>query len=174
MVQLTYYDSSILRQKAKPIDEINDSIRELAKEMIQVMDQYNGIGLAAPQVGCSVRLFIARLSEKEDFNEWIQEPVDVFINPVLSNPSLELCEDIEGCLSIPGLRMKVLRPKSIHIKALDLQGRPIEKMYTGFLARVLMHENDHLNGVLYIDRLSKKQKTSIQQELQKIKKHYQG
>lgn len=171
---LAYYDDPILRKKAEEIVHIDASIRQLAYDMSVAMDHYHGTGLAAPQVKRSVRLFVARLSEKEEFEEWVKEPIEVFINPVLSQPSSQICEEVEGCLSIPGVRASVPRPASIRVQAVDLDGCVIDRVYTGYLARILMHENDHLNGVLYIDHLSKSARKQIEPKLKQVRRKYKS
>ncbi|MBS0620443.1 MAG: peptide deformylase [Verrucomicrobia bacterium] len=163
ILQLCYYDDPILRQKCKPIGEITEEIRQLARDMIETMDAHNGAGLAAPQVGQSVRLFVLR--DYSDDGEWTQLEPKVFINPKLSKPGSHLLIESEGCLSIPGIRAPVERPDSIHIEALDLDGNSFTEEVHGYNARIRMHENDHLNGVLFIDRLDIHHKREIEPDL---------
>ena len=167
-----YYGNPILRKKAVKVTAITDEIRELVHDMIEMMDDRNGVGLAASQVGELWQIFVIRPEIQSDSNEFLLGEPIVYINPELSNPSEETQTGPEGCLSIPGIHMEVTRPKSIHIKAMDLDGNIFEEDVTGFKAREVMHENDHLNGVLYIDRLNPEQKKEIQPVLKEIKEKY--
>lgn len=172
MIRLRYYGDPALRQKAEPVSEITDEIRQLVSDMIQVMEESQGIGLAAPQVGVSLRLFVSNLAGvNEDDTLVLCEPY-AYINPVLTKPDDMASELEEGCLSIPKLFVPVIRPISIHVEALDIEGNVISKDVEGFLARHIMHENDHLNGVLTIDRLQGKRRTELEPELRRIKKRY--
>jgi len=171
-LKIRYYGDPVLRTKAEPIAEITPEIVQLAHEMVAAMVEYNGVGLAAPQVGRLVRLFVFR-------DEWLNESgqyelghPQVVINPVLSAPSKEIETMLEGCLSLPNLHVPVPRPKKIHIRYQNLEGEWIEKDLEHFLARVNMHENDHLNGVLHIDRASPKDRKAIEPALLKIKQKY--
>jgi len=171
-LKIHYYGDPVLRAKAAPIEKITPEIIELAHAMVQAMIDFHGVGLAAPQVGKLVRLYVFR-------DEWLNAQgqyelghPQVVLNPVLSNPSKETETMLEGCLSLPDLHVKVARPTKIHIRYQDLEGNYIEKDLEGFLARVNTHENDHLNGVLHIDRISQKDRKMIEPLLQKIKKKF--
>jgi len=172
-LKMTYFGNPILRKKAAPIDEITDEIKDIAAEMVEVMRAQKGIGLAAPQVGLGIRLFIICVDHEDEEGEVVLGEPRVFINPILKNGSQEQVERSEGCLSIPELRAPVMRPLTIDVEALDLEGNRFEiKGAYGFLARVIMHENDHLNGVLFIDRIKGKQRAQLEPFLRKIKKEY--
>ncbi|MCH9626695.1 MAG: Peptide deformylase [Chlamydiales bacterium] len=169
---LRYYGDPVLRQKAEPIEEITDEIRQLAHDMIETMLAVNGIGLAATQVGHMVRLFVSNVDYEDESGEvHLCEPL-VYINPILSNPSDMLVERTEGCLSIPNLHTAVVRPHSVEVEAQDLEGTFFKKVCEGYLARNIMHENDHLNGVLFIDRIKGKRRTLLEPELRRIKQCY--
>lgn len=171
---LFYYGHSILRTKAKPIAQITPDIVQLAEDMIESMIAYgNAIGLAANQVGQLLRIFVIR-EEKfhEDGTFQSLGPPEVFINPVITNPSKEMEVMQEGCMSIPKVYPHVPRPKSIHISYQNLKGETIEEDVHGFRARMLMHENDHLNGVLMIDRTDPKERKQLESALQAVKKKY--
>lgn len=174
ILQIRYYGDPILRKVAKPVEEITDEIRELCHNMIETMNHYEGIGLAAPQVGFLHRIFISNVDfEDENGVLHLFEP-KVYINPVLTNPSDSLVERNEGCLSIPKLYVPVVRPLSIRLEATDLNGnRFVEDCY-GFTARNRMHENDHLNGVLTVDRIKGKRRTLLENDLRRIKQQYHG
>jgi len=171
-LKLRYYGDPILRQKAEPITEITKEVIELAYQMIGMMAEHQGIGLAATQVGIPLRLFVSTVyPDKEDGEDSYGEP-RVFINPVLHNPSHEMIEMGEGCLSMPGVLAYVWRPAEIDFEAMDLQGNLIKERISGFWARVCMHETDHLNGVLSIDRVKGKARTQLEPLLRRIKKNY--
>lgn len=171
-LSIRYYGDPILRTKAKAIEEITPEIIQLVHDMIAAMVEYNGVGLAAPQVGKLLRIYVFR-------DEWLNENgqyelghPQVVINPVLTSPSKDTETMLEGCLSLPNLHVKVTRPKKIHISYQNLKGEIIEQELEGFLARVNMHENDHLNGVLHIDRAEPKDRKTIEAGLQKLKQQY--
>ena len=169
---IIYYGNSILRKKCEVVKEITDDIRQLAKDMIETMDQSNGIGLAAPQVGRTIRLFVLRnYIDAEDGSVTVSDPI-VYINPRLYDPAEELLDDVEGCLSIPGIKHAVLRPACITVEATDLNGNIFTETVEGYNARVRMHENDHINGVLFIDRLDPSLKKKLEPALKAIKKKY--
>ncbi|MBF8263911.1 MAG: def-B [Parachlamydiales bacterium] len=168
VLSLKYFDDSNLRKKSLPIESINDDIKQLALDMIDSMLHYNGVGLAAPQVGRLVRLIVIRDEFVGEDEEYKLGPPEVLINPVLSNPSRETETMSEGCLSIPGIHADVVRPASIHVRYQTLDGRIVEESPVGFRARVIMHENDHLNGVLYIDRVSPEDRKRIDPMLRSI------
>jgi len=147
-LQVVTYGSKVLRQKAKPVDAVTDEVRRLGNEMLQRMYEEGGVGLAAPQVGISKRILVLDGT-----------PVDPAIQPmVLINPEIEGEEGQEigreGCLSLPGIEVDVKRAKKIHVRALNLEGQPIAFDAKGFFARIIQHENDHLNGILLIDYLN--------------------
>lgn len=169
---LVYYGNPLLRKKSVKVEKINDEIKTLVKDMIETMDANNGVGLAAIQVGEPWRVIVIRPEiENESGKIMLGEP-EVYINPVLSNPSSETNIFSEGCLSIPGIHREVERPKSIHVEAMDLEGNKISEDFEGFKAVEIMHENDHLNGVLFVDRLSKENRKKIEPYLKEIKKKY--
>ena len=172
LLQIRYYGDKVLRARCEPVEEITQEIRDLVSNMIETMDVGKGIGLAAPQVGYPIRLFVLRnYIETQEGDLAFSEPL-VYINPKLSNPSQKKVLDTEGCLSIPGLREEVERPLKIRIEATDLQGTPFAEEVEGYNARVRMHENDHLNGVLFIDRLDLRKRKKIDPFLKAIEKKY--
>lgn len=170
--KLRYYGDPILRKKTKEVAEVNEEIRTLARDMIETMLHYNGIGLAAPQIGFLFRIYVSNVEFEDEKGEvHIGEP-RVYINPVFSNPSEAMVERSEGCLSIPKLYVPVARPLSIDVEALDIDGKPFKRECYGYLARNMMHENDHLNGVLFIDRVKGKRRTLLEPDLRRIKQQY--
>lgn len=155
---LTYPDPS-LRQKAGPVGAVDDHVRAVAIRMIELMHEAEGIGLAAPQVGLPWRLFVAYVPEGEgrsadsDPAEAMREPV-VYINPRITALEGDLEPSEEGCLSLPDITGEVRRPPGATIEALDLDGERFTARAHGLLARCWQHENDHLDGVLIIDRMT--------------------
>ncbi|MDR2662467.1 MAG: peptide deformylase, partial [Treponema sp.] len=134
----------VLRQKAKPVKDINDDLRKTAREMIQAMHGDKGVGLAGPQVGFLRRIFVTH-AEGDDPR--------VFINPSIIWTSQEQVNAEEGCLSVPGIWADVERPERIKVQAWNEKGRAFTLEASGMLARVIQHEYDHLEGILFIDRL---------------------
>lgn len=167
---LTYYGNPILRKKTAPISKITEEIRQLVLDMAETLEEHKGCGLAAPQIGHSISLFITCIPIYEEENILPGELL-IFINPKIVEVSKEHYVYEEGCLSIPGLgHYEVSRPTTIKIQATDLNGNLFEKEFTEFDAHVIMHENDHLNGVLFIDRLTPRIKKKIELKLNQIKK----
>lgn len=172
LLQIYYYNHPVLRKHCAPITEITEDIRKLAHNMIHTMDKSNGIGLAAPQVGFPVRMFVCRNYIFGEDQSWTLSEPKVYINPKLSSPSNRLLTDTEGCLSFPKLQLEIDRPDSIVVEAVDIDGNIFIEEVEGYNARVRMHENDHLNGVLFIDRIDANQRKKITPILQEIKKKY--
>jgi len=145
----------VLRAHAQAIDPADiksPRIQQLIDDMLETMNDYHGVGLAAPQVHEGVRLFVAGFAKgREDDDAHV--PLMVLINPEITPLTDEIDEDWEGCLSIPEIRGKVPRAKEIEVKAYDRRGRRISIHARGFTARVIQHETDHLDGVLFFDRM---------------------
>ena len=142
----------VLRTRARPLelDEIRTTrIQQLIDDMFETMHDSQGIGLAGPQVHESIRLFVAGVDDEER-----TMPPVVIINPEITPIGSDVEEDWEGCLSIPDIRGRVLRATDIKIRALDRRGKPISMTADGFPARVIQHETDHLDGVLFFDRMT--------------------
>jgi peptide deformylase len=146
-LKIVHYPAPVLRKRAKHIPEITDDVREVAVRMLELMHQAPGVGLAAPQVGLSWRMFVTcHTADAADDR--------VFINPKLSNPGQASHDYDEGCLSLPEVTVKVRRPTEITIKATDLDGNPFTFTDAELWSRVWQHEYDHLDGVLIIDKMS--------------------
>ena len=143
VLNITKLGEDVLRQKATPVTEINDDIRKLAEDMFDTMIAANGVGLACPQVGLSIRMFV--IIADDDVRR-------VFINPQIISTSSELVDFEEGCLSMPGFNEVIRRPEKVTVQALDENGKPFTLEADGLLARIIQHENDHLDGIVYIDR----------------------
>lgn len=158
----------VLRQPARPLttDEIrSDELRRLIADMIDTLHDYGGIGLAAPQVAEPIRLAIIEIEgDGSRYGEIPSIPLTVFINPQLEVVDPAAKGFWEGCLSVPGLRGYVERPQNVHVRYLDIDGRERELELEGFLATVFQHEFDHLDGVLYIDRLTDPKLLAFEEE----------
>lgn len=144
---IVHYPDPALRRKARPIEAIDDTVRSVARRMIELMHEVRGVGLAAPQVGLSWRMFVVNATGDQGDDQ-------VFINPVLRDPTRASEPHDEGCLSLPGITCEITRPMGITIDALDEHGRPISFTADGLPARAWQHEVDHLEGVLIIDRMT--------------------
>ena len=144
---IVHYPHPVLRQKADPIAEVTDEVKAVGAKMIELMHQAPGVGLAAPQVGLAWRMFVANPTGEPGDNR-------VYINPQLSEPGGGNAARDEGCLSLPGITVEVLRPAEITIRAIGLDGEPFEESADDLLARIWQHEYDHLDGVLIIDKMS--------------------
>lgn len=161
ILNILEYPDPRLRTIAKPVAQVDDTIRTLIDDMFETMYEAPGIGLAATQVDQHIRLLVMDLSEDKS------EPL-VFINP-----EIEVLTDItelyqEGCLSVPGFFEDVERPERVKINALDRHGEPFEIITDGLLAVCIQHECDHLNGKLFVDYLSSLKRTRIKKKLEKI------
>lgn len=182
---LTYYGKPVLRKKCIRVEEINDEIKRLVGDMIDTMRTCNGIGLAAPQVNQSLAIFVTEVpipvkkigkgssdKNEEEHVEWESGKVRVFINPKILKYSDEQWTQDEGCLSIPGLYAPVTRPVTITVQATDLDGKVFEEEFSWLDARAIMHENDHINGTLFIDRIHGKLRKELEAKLNTIKKKF--
>jgi peptide deformylase len=167
---LAYYGNPILRQKCKPIEKIDDKIKQIVKDMEETMHAHDGIGLAAPQIQVSLALFITNIPVEIAPNEYSPGATRVFINPKILEHSKEEWLRDEGCLSIPNVYGTVSRPMHIKVEATDLDGKVFVEEFSGLQARAIMHENDHINGVLFIDRMKGKEKQELEAQLREIKK----
>lgn len=146
----------VLRAKARAIDkgELKGAVvQRLIDDMLETMAEYHGVGLAAPQVHEGLRIFVAALDHSDDDDEPVEAKPIAIINPEISVVGSDVVEDWEGCLSIPDIRGRVPRPREIRVRALDRKGDRIELHAHDFPARVIQHETDHLDGVLFFDRM---------------------
>ena len=181
-LSILQYGDPILRVKGERVDKIDDRVRELAQNMIETMHAANGVGLAAQQVGEAIQLTVLDISQVEDRPTTMKlngNPIDskAAMPLVLVNPEIDLGDETEmgteGCLSFPEITGEIDRAKSISVRAQNLDGEPIEIETTGFLARAIQHEVDHLNGILFIDRMSSAAKTSLSSKLKRLQKETQ-
>jgi len=164
-MRILYYPDPVLQQRAQEVDPKRPGLSELAAGMIAAMKEASGVGLAAPQVGESIRLFVA--SETG-------EPVDAI---VCLNPRVEpfgpIVEFEEGCLSVPGVRRLIRRPESVRMSWLDLDGRQHDGEFHELLARIIQHEVDHLDGVLFFERMSEADRLSVRADLEGLREQFQ-
>ncbi len=151
----------VLRVKAKEVENINGEIAKLAKDMLDTMYEAPGIGLAAPQVGRSLRLIVFDIWHTEE-----KPNPHILINPVITAKEGEELGE-EGCLSVPGIRAEVKRSFAVEVKGYDLNEREVVLQADGLLARVIQHEIDHLDGILFIDRLSKIKRELIKKRIKR-------
>lgn len=157
------YGDPVLRVKCEPVTVFDDELKKFAERMLSIMKSANGLGLAAPQVGDKRRLFIIDLSE-QDFEA---QPI-VLVNPeIVSSEGEETAE--EGCLSFPGLYLETTRPRRVEVRFQDLDGNWHRIEAEGLAARAILHENDHLDGVLFIDHLSSVDRDLLAGRLKKIR-----
>ena len=172
----------VLHQVAKPVEKIDDDLVDLANNMLHMMYDANGIGLAAPQAGVSLRMFVLDIEPPEDEDGHplpLNSPGEIqllpqmplaFINPEVTPVGTEESDYDEGCLSVPKLYASVRRPSKVMLKATLLDGREISIECAGLLARAIQHENDHLDGVVFVQRLEDEPLESIKKGLDKILK----
>ncbi len=144
---------SILRRKAHKVTDFGPAFQALADDMLETMRQAPGVGLAAPQVGESIRLIVVEYGDEE--KEDLPPKLYVLANPEITRTSQETLVGAEGCLSIPGVQGEVERFAAVTVKGLNRQGRPMTVKAKGWLARIFQHEIDHLDGILFVDRAQK-------------------
>jgi peptide deformylase len=163
-LKIILYPDPRLKKAAAPVTIFDDSLKELAQRMFQLMREHKGVGLAGPQVAQNLRIFVMNSTgELQDDR--------VYVNPVLIDAEDEE-EGEEGCLSIPELHVNIFRSKSIRMKAQDLSGQPIEEPASGYIARIWQHETDHLNGVLLTDRMGPVAKLTHRKLLKELEDKY--
>ncbi|MHB9294061.1 peptide deformylase [Hollandina sp. SP2] len=150
--------NELLRQKAEPVTKINAEIVKIAEALLDTLYLGKGVGLAGPQVGLMKRIFVVHVDK---------DIPRVFINPSLLETSEETVKYEEGCLSIPGVWVEVNRPKTVRIQAWNEKGRPFTQDADGILARVILHEYDHLEGTLFIDHLSAVKRNRVLAKIEK-------
>jgi len=160
---ITHYPAKVLANEAKPIEKIDDNIRQLVKKMTEIMFENKGVGLAAPQAGVNLRLFIISLTAKP-------EDLKVYINPVLETKG-EMVTNEEGCLSVPNVYTKIKRYKECTVTATDLDGNQFTDHADGLYARCLQHEYDHLNGFTIANKMGQTAKIRFRRQLKKLEQN---
>ncbi|MGB2402200.1 MAG: peptide deformylase [Akkermansiaceae bacterium] len=177
VLEITQYGNPILRKKCSRVEVVDDSIRKLAEDMIETMVDAHGVGLAAPQIDKDIRMAVVDVSHDPECVSFLKvNGADVKVEDVMPlvfiNPELELDgvreSETEGCLSIRDIQAKVKRPSIVKASLPQLDGSVLELEADGLLARALQHEVDHLNGILFVDRISPAAKVSVKRKLKRL------
>jgi peptide deformylase len=163
-MELVYYPDPVLQRRAESVDPGRNDLRALAEGMLGVMQENQGVGLAAPQVGKGMRLFVASDTG---------EPADavVCVNPH-AEPYGPVVEMEEGCLSVPGFRAMIRRPESVRVRYRDLDGVEHEREFHELLARIIQHETDHLDGILFFERMTESDRLQCRPHLKALEEQY--
>jgi peptide deformylase len=164
-INLVLYPDPRLKTPAKDVAQFDDWLVAVVERMKDLMVEHKGVGLAAPQVGLSLRIFVSSPSAK-------REEARAFINPVLTDEHGSE-EGEEGCLSLPDIRIKVNRFKTLRVEALDENGKPFSESLADFAARVVQHENDHLDGILLLDRMSPMAKLAHRKTIRELEERFE-
>lgn len=159
---IVIYGDPVLREVSQEVEKVDQDIKDLVSDLIDTLKKAQGLGLAAVQIGVLKRVFIVDMSAMD-----ITESLRVFINPEIIALEDE-AEYEEGCLSFPGIYQKITRPRKVKVKALDIEGQPFELELDGLAARAIIHENDHLDGKLFIDYFSPMTRTMLKGRLKKL------
>lgn len=179
LLDIVKYGNSVLRAKGVKADPKDPKFQKLSADMLQTMEHANGVGLAAQQIGIPVQLAVIDVRDVEDRPSTMEvdgKPVvmEDFMPMILLNPELELGEEkeegIEGCLSFPEVTGEIMRSVRVKVKAQQLNGSSIQFEATGLLSRALQHEVDHLNGILFIDRMNAAQKAGLAGKLKRLQR----
>jgi peptide deformylase len=174
ILEIVKYGNPVLRQKGARIEHINAEIKKLAADMLETMHENKGVGLAAQQIGRALQLTVLDVRDVKERPSWLEldgKPADVneFMPLILINPEIKPLSDVvaggEGCLSFPEIFGEIPRPESVDVKALNEKGKPVEFRCGGLLARAIQHEVDHLNGILFIDRMDKATREELRSQL---------
>ncbi|MDP9175601.1 MAG: peptide deformylase [Planctomycetota bacterium] len=163
-LKIILYPDPRLKRLSKPVEKFDDRLASLAGRMFELMREHRGVGLAAPQVGHNIRMFIISPTGKP-------EDEKVYVNPVLLDADGEEISQ-EGCLSIPGVSVDIPRAKTVKLEAQDLTGKPIEQTDAGYIPRIWQHEFDHLNGTMIIDRMGPTAKMEHRKTLRELEETY--
>jgi peptide deformylase len=164
--RITHYPAPVLAGAAEPVEKIDDNIRRLIKKMTEIMLEHKGIGLAAPQAGVSLRIFIITL-------DGTREHVRVYINPTVT-PAGESSLIEEGCLSVPSVHTKIRRYNKCTVTATDLDGNEFTEQAEGLYARALQHEYDHIRGVTIVNRMGQVAKIAHRKQLKRLKEEHKS
>jgi peptide deformylase len=153
--EIRTFGDPVLKSRATQVKDFDESLKHLAEEMLRIMREHEGVGLAANQIGRLKRIFVAAYDEEEY----------MMVNPVIETRSETTEKDMEGCLSIPGTRVEVERPTAVTVSGQDLSGAPMRIEVQGILARIFQHEIDHLDGVLILDRTDRESRKNAMREI---------
>src|SRR4030042_1036941 len=162
---ITQYPAGVLGRRAEPVDQIDDNIRQLVDKMTDIMLKNKGVGLAAPQAGVSLRLFIISI-------DGTREKVKAYVNPTII-PVGELEGIDEGCLSVPGIYTKIRRYKQCEVTATDLDGNEFTDQAEGLYARALQHEYDHIEGITIVNRMGQPARIGHRKQIKKLEDHHE-
>jgi peptide deformylase len=168
-LEIVFIGNAVLEKVAVDVDLNDQRLSQLIARMKTLMLRQNGVGIAAPQLGVPLRLFITKSSNDQSIS-YDDAPVITYINPILSNEGKNFVSANEGCLSIPEVQGEVVRSNSITVTASDLTGKSFISDLKQFEARVVMHENDHLNGVLFLKYLNRAGRKNANKTIEKLKK----
>jgi peptide deformylase len=157
--EIRTFGDPVLKSRAAPVKDFDDSLKQLAEDMLRIMYEAEGAGLAANQIGRLKRIFVAAHEDEGELREFI------VVNPVIEERSEAQEKDVEGCLSIPGIGVEVERPVAVTLKGQDLSGAPMRVEAKGRLARIFQHEMDHLDGILMLDRTDRESRKSAMREM---------
>jgi peptide deformylase len=157
--EIRTFGDPVLKSRAAPVKNFDDSLKQLAEDMLRIMYEAEGAGLAANQIGRLKRIFVAAHEDEGELREFI------VVNPVIEERSEAQEKDVEGCLSIPGIGVEVERPVAVTLKGQDLSGAPMRVEAKGRLARIFQHEMDHLDGILMLDRTDRESRKSAMREM---------
>lgn len=158
--EIRTFGDPVLKSRATPVKEFDESLGKLAEEMLKIMRENDGVGLAANQIGRLKRILVAAYEDEGgEMKEF------VIVNPKIQERSEESEKDVEGCLSLPGMRMEVERPTAATVTGQDLSGEPLRVEAEGLLARIFQHEIDHLDGVLILDRTDRESRKQALREM---------
>jgi len=163
-VKVIFYPDPRLKKVSKPVQVFDEALAALAARMLELMREHRGVGLAAPQVGRNIRMFVMNAT---------QQPGDdrVYVNPELIDPTGHETAE-EGCLSLPGINCDIERNQAVILRAQDVKGDPVEERASGYVARIWQHEIDHLNGVLITDRMGTTAKMMARRTLKELEDKY--
>ena len=166
-LRVIFYPDPRLAKKSKPVSIFDESLKKVASRMFELMREHKGVGLAAPQVGLNIRMFVTNATGKPEDDR-------VYVNPILCEAEGDE-EQEEGCLSLPDINVTVSRPTvRVKMRAQDLDGKAFEEVGEGFLTRVWQHENDHLNGVLITDRMGPVAKLAYRKRLKELEDEFKA
>lgn len=157
--EIRTFGDPVLKSRAAPVKDFDDSLKQLAEDMLRIMYEAEGAGLAANQIGRLKRIFVAAHEDEGELREFI------VVNPVIEERSEAQEKDVEGCLSIPGIGVEVERPVAVTLKGQDLSGASMRVEAEGRLARIFQHEMDHLDGILMLDRTDRESRKSAMREM---------
>lgn len=183
VLEIVKYGDLVLRQRGAAVTQIDEELRQLAADMLETMEAANGVGLAAQQVGVALQLAVIDVHQIEDRPSTMsidgeQVDLDAHMPLVLLNPEIELGKSrqagTEGCLSFPEITAEILRSAEVNVRALTIDGERIEFGATGLLARALQHEFDHLQGILFIDRMNSATRTALAGKLKRLQRESEG